>query len=26
MAARVENFRVNPPAVDRDGSWHLDHK
>jgi class 3 adenylate cyclase len=26
MAARVENFRVNPPATDWDGSWQLDQK
>lgn len=26
MAARVENFRVNPPAADWDGSWQLDQK
>lgn len=26
MAARVENFRGNPPAADWDGSWQLDQK
>lgn len=26
MSARVESFRINPPASDWDGSWHLDHK
>jgi class 3 adenylate cyclase len=26
LAGRVDNFQVNPPADDWDGSWHLDHK
>jgi adenylate cyclase len=26
LAQRVENFQVNPPAADWDGSWRLDQK
>jgi adenylate cyclase len=26
MVARVDNFQVNPPAADWDGSWQLDQK
>lgn len=26
MLARIENFQINPPAADWDGSWQLDQK
>ena len=26
LLQRVENFQVNPPAADWDGSWRLDQK
>jgi adenylate cyclase len=26
LARRIDNFQINPPADDWDGSWYPDHK